>query len=99
MKEISNEHCDRDEIDRDPPGKVGWVSPKNPWSWATHAGEKRLRLLEGSDVCRGNAAQVIEISGARQHNLKNLHVEILQPVPKVVDSGGSAMREKSKSER
>jgi excinuclease ABC subunit A len=41
------------------------------------AGEKgRLCLTDRFDICRPMPAQTIQISGARQHNLKNLHVEI-----------------------
>ncbi len=33
-------------------------------------------MTDRFDICRPMPAQVIKISGARQHNLKNLHVEI-----------------------
>src|SRR5256886_7120689 len=36
----------------------------------------RLCLTDRFDICRPMPAQTIQISGARQHNLKNLHVEI-----------------------
>src|SRR3979490_881426 len=36
----------------------------------------RLCLTDRFDICRPMPAQTISISGARQHNLKNLHVEI-----------------------
>jgi excinuclease ABC subunit A len=40
-------------------------------------GEKQeLCLTDRFDICRPMPAQTIKISGARQHNLKNLHVEI-----------------------
>src|SRR5947207_1468065 len=43
---------------------------------------ERLCLTDRFDICRPMPAQTIQISGARQHNLKNLHVEI--PGEKVV---------------
>src|SRR4030081_1228231 len=36
----------------------------------------RLCLTDRFDICRPMPAQTIKISGARQHNLKNLHLEI-----------------------